>query len=139
MGGSAAHSDWPFVLGPADSLPGGIWIGFIRRTAKHRQSIVAVTVTGSLDFPTLLCRRDANSIYRPLTLRECCDTDWSLPLLDLTEGGAMDAAGFSIVDNHAGVTFGVELYVPWDAPEMAIYLSAKKVLYHYVMSRTCSG
>ena len=48
----------------------------------------------------------------------------SLPLLDHTEGGAMDAAGFSIVDNRAGVTFGVELYVPWDAPEMAIDLSA---------------
>ena len=92
---------------------------------EHRQSIVAVTVTGSLDFPTLLSRRDANSIYRPSTLREYCDTDWSLPLLDHTEGGAMDAAGFSIVDNRAGVTFGVELYVPWDAPEMAIDLSAK--------------
>ena len=37
----------------------------------------------------------------------------------------MDAARFSIVDNRAGVTFGVELYVPWDASEMAIYLSAK--------------
>ena len=45
--------------------------------------------------------------------------------LDHTEGGAMDAAGFSIVDNRAGVTFGVELYVTWDAPEMAIDLSAK--------------
>ena len=37
----------------------------------------------------------------------------------------MDAAGFSIVDNRAGVRFGVELYVPWDAPEMATDLSAK--------------
>ena len=36
----------------------------------------------------------------------------------------MDADRFSIVDNHAGVTFGVELYVPWDVPEMAIYLSS---------------
>ena len=37
----------------------------------------------------------------------------------------MDAAGFSVVDNRAGVTFGVELDVPWDAPEMATDLSAK--------------
>ena len=36
----------------------------------------------------------------------------------------MDADGFSIVDNRAGITFGVELYVPWDAPEMAIDLSS---------------
>ena len=37
----------------------------------------------------------------------------------------MDAPGFSIADNRAGVTFGVELYVPWDAQEMATDLSAK--------------
>ena len=37
----------------------------------------------------------------------------------------MDAAGCSIVDNRAGVTFGVELYVSWDAPEMSTDLSAK--------------
>ena len=37
----------------------------------------------------------------------------------------MDAAGFSVVDNRAGVTFGVELYMPCDAPEMATDLSAK--------------
>ena len=42
-----------------------------------------------------------------------------------TDGVAMDAAGFSIVDNRAGVTFGVEIYVPWDAPEeMTTDLSA---------------
>ena len=36
----------------------------------------------------------------------------------------MDADGFSIVDNRAGVTFGVKLYVPWDAPEMAVDLDS---------------
>ena len=42
-----------------------------------------------------------------------------------TDSIAMDAAGFSVVDNRAGVTLGVELYVPWDAPEMTTDLSAK--------------
>ena len=42
VGGSAAPSDWLCVLGPADEPPGGIWIGFIRRTVEHGQSIVAV-------------------------------------------------------------------------------------------------
>ena len=32
----------------------------------------------------------------------------------------MDADGFSVVDNCAGVTFGVELYVPWDAPDAVV-------------------
>ena len=36
----------------------------------------------------------------------------------------MDADGFSIVDNRVGVTLEVELYVPWDAPEMAVDLSS---------------
>ena len=36
----------------------------------------------------------------------------------------MDADRFSTVDNRAGVTFGVELYVPWNAPEMAVDLSS---------------
>ena len=119
VGGSAASSDWLGVLGPADGPPGGIWIGFMRRTVQHEQSIVAVTVTGSLDFLTLASRRDANSIYRPSTLPEYCHTAWNWPLLCRTDSIAMDAAGFSIVDNRAGVTFGVELYVPWDAPEMS--------------------
>ena len=69
---------------------------------EHRQSIVAVSVTGSLVSPTLFSR-GTHCIYRPSILRENCDTDWSLPLLDHTEGGAMDADGFSIVDNRAGM------------------------------------
>ena len=107
------------------SGPGGIWIGFIRRTVELEQSIIAVTVTGSLEFPTLANRRETDRIYRHSTLCDCCETAWSLPLLCRTDSIAMDAAGFSVVDNRAGVTFGVELYVPWDAPEMATDLSAK--------------
>ena len=125
VGGSVAKSDWLGALGPADGPPGGISIGFIRRTIELEQSIVAVTVTGSLKFPTLASRRETDRFYRYSTLRDCCETAWSLPLLCLTDSIAMDAAGFSVVDNRAGVTFGVELYVPWDAPEMATDLSAK--------------
>ena len=40
----------------------------------------------------------------------------------------MDADGFSAVDNHAGVTFGVELYVPWDAPEVVVDVSSTGVV-----------
>ena len=84
-----------------------------------------MTVTGSLKFPTLASHRETDSIYRHSTLRDCCETAWSLPLLCRTDSIAMDAAGFCVVDNRAGVAFGVELYVPWDAPEMAMDLSAK--------------
>ena len=49
-------------------------------------------------------------------------TRYQVLLLKHAAGGTIDADGFSKVDNCAGVTFGVELYVPWDAPEMAIDL-----------------
>ena len=32
----------------------------------------------------------------------------------------MAANGASVVDDRAGITFGVELYVPWDAPEAVV-------------------
>ena len=87
-------------------------------------------VTGSLVSPTLFSCRDADFSYRSSIFCVNCDTDWILPagyqvlLLEHAAGGTMDADGFSIVDNRAGVTFGVELYVPWDAPEMVIDLSS---------------
>ena len=38
VGGSAAKSDSLGALGPADGPPGGIWIGFIRRTIELEHS-----------------------------------------------------------------------------------------------------
>ena len=40
-----------------------------------------------------------------------------------------------LMGSRAGVTFGVELYVPWDAPEMAVDLSSTG----YCASTKCSG
>ena len=40
----------------------------------------------------------------------------------------MDADGSSAVDNRAGVTFGVDLYVPWDAPETVMDVSSTGVV-----------
>ena len=130
MGGLEGRTDWPCALGAVDNPPGGVWIDFIRRTVGDSQSIVAVPVTGSLVSPTLFSRRDADFDYRYSRYCINCDTDWILParyqvlLLKHAADGTMDADGFSIVDNRAGVTFGVELYVPWDAPEMAIDLTS---------------
>ena len=129
VGGSVGRADWPHALGAVDNPPGGVWIDFIRRTLEDSQSIVAVPVTGSLVPTTLFSCRDANytDIY---SICIVCSTDWVLPagyqvlLPEYAECGTMDADGFSIVDNRAGVTFGIELYVPWDAPEMAVDLSS---------------
>ena len=130
VGGSEGRTDWPCAPGAVDNPPGGVWIDFIRRTVGDSQSIVAVPVTGSLVSPTLFSRRDADFSHRYSRYCINCDTDWILParyqvlLLIHAAGGTMDADRFSIVDNRAGITFGVELYVPWDAPEMAIDLTS---------------
>ena len=109
MGGLEGRTDWPCVPGAVGNPPGGVWIDFIRRTVGDSQSIVAVPVTGSLVSHTLFSRRDADFGHR--YSRDCinCDTDWILLaryqvlLLKHTAGGTMDADGFSIVDNPAGV------------------------------------
>ena len=130
VGGSVGLADWPRVLGAVDNLPGGVWIDFIRHTLEDSQSIVAVPVTGSLVPPTLFSCRDANCTDRSSIFCIVCGTDWVLLagyqvlLPEYAECGTMDADGFSIVDNHAGVTFGVEIYLPWDAPEMVVDLSS---------------
>ena len=36
----------------------------------------------------------------------------------------MDADGFSAGDNRVGLTFGVDLYVPWDTPEAVMDVSS---------------
>ena len=125
VGGSEGLADWPCALGTVDNPLGGVWIDFIRRTVGDSHSIVAVPVTGSLVSPTLFSRRDADFSYRYSIYCINCDMDWILPArYQVLLLKPMDAGGFSIVDNRAGVTFGVELYVPWDAPEMAIDLSS---------------
>ena len=42
----------------------------------------------------------------------------------------MDADGLSVVDNRVGVTFGVELYVPWDVPEAVVDVSSARIWNH---------
>ena len=42
--------------------------------------------------------------------------------------GPWDVDGLSVVDNRAGVTFGVKLYVPWDAPEAVVDVSSAHVV-----------
>ena len=49
-------------------------------------------------------------------------------LQKIAEHWTMDTNGFLVVDNHAVITFGVELYVPWDAPEAVVDVSSAGVV-----------
>ena len=122
------------MIGAFDTSPGGVWIDYIRQALGDSQSIVAIPVTGSLVSPTLFSCRDVICTSRASIYWTACDTDWVLPagyqllLQEIAEYCTMDAEGFSAVDNRAGVTLGVDLYVPWDAPEAVIYVSSAGVV-----------
>ena len=129
VGGSVSHTDWPRVIGAVDMSPGGVWIDYIRQALGDSQSIVAMPMTGSLVAPTLFsCRTsfvllDLRYIGQFVARTGSCRLDIRV-LLKFAECWIMDADGFSVVDNRAGVTFGVELYVPWDAPEAVVNISS---------------
>ena len=40
----------------------------------------------------------------------------------------MATEGAALVENRAGITFGVELYVPWDAPEAVVDIQSEGVV-----------
>ena len=134
VGGSVSHADWSRVNGAVDKSPSRVWIDYIRQDLGDSQSIVAVPVTGSLVCHILFSCRDITWTARSSLNWTVCGTDWVLPagyhvlLQEIAEDCTMDVDGFSAVDNRAGVTFGVELYVPWDAPEAVVDVSSAGVV-----------
>ena len=134
VGGSVGCSDWSRVDGAVDISPGGIWIDYIRPGLEDGTLIDAAPVTGSLVSSTLFSCRDVFCTAGSTSNWTFCSTDWVLPagyhvfLQWIAERWIMDASGFSVVDNRAGITFGVELYVPWDAPEAVVDVSSAGVV-----------
>ena len=134
VGGLVGCADWSCMDGAVDISPGGFWIDYIRPGLEDGQSIVAAPVTGSLVSSTLFSCQDVYDSARSALILTFCGTDWVLPagyqvlLQKISERWAMDADGLSVVDNRAGVTFGVELYVPLDAPEAVVDVSSAHVV-----------
>ena len=40
----------------------------------------------------------------------------------------MATGGAALIENRAGITFGVELYVPWDTPEAVVDIHSEGVV-----------
>ena len=133
VGGSVGCADWSRVDGTVDISPGGFWIDYIRPGLEDGQSIVAAPVTGSHVSSTLFSCRDVICTAGSTLNWTFYGTDWVLPagyqvlLQKIAERWTMDANGFSVVDNRVGITFGVELYVPWDAPEAVVWMFLRLV------------
>ena len=101
-----------------------------RRTGRLAESgsasIVAVTVTGSLECPTLSSRRDADSIYRPSTLRDCCDDITVVDMGDLPES---EVSIPELSDLTRKWPPAVLAHMRWRQPELEEMQQAAKLQY----------
>ena len=114
--------------------PGGVRIGYIRRAMCGRSSTDSTPMTGSLVFFAPL---DCLDVYCAAECASCwlfCGTDcvclancgifiWQVGLYWI-----MAMEGAALVEDRAGITFGVELYVPWDAPEAVVDIHSEGVV-----------
>ena len=125
-GGPVDGSDWTLARGAVYFLPGGVRIGYIRRALWERSLTDAAPVTGSLVFSALLVRLDVHCAAEFATCRLFCGTDcvwlagFGLSFWRVGVYWTMATEGAALVENRAGITFGFELYVPWDAPEAVV-------------------
>ena len=113
-----------------DFSPGGVWIGYISPVLWDRSLIDAAPVTGSLVSSALF---DCLDMYCAAGFISCwtfCITDcvllagFGLSLRRVGECWMIAMNGVALVEDRAGITLGVELYVPWDAPEAVVDISS---------------
>ena len=144
VGGPLRCSDWPVlqsqwawlydrrmsVRGAVVVCPGVVRIEYKRRTLAGSSSLDAAPVTGSLLFYAPVC-----------SLAESCAAEVSswvlycswlvvcglfLRRVSVTWIMATDSA--TATGDRAGITFDVELVVPWDAPEAVVDLDSDGVV-----------
>ena len=133
-GGPVDCSDWTRVDCAVDFLPGGVWIGYIRREPWDRSLTDAAPVTGTLAFSALFDCLDVYCAAGFTSCRTFCSMDcvllagFGLSLRRVSKYLTMVMEGVALVENRAGITFGVELYVPWDVPEAVVDISSEGVV-----------
>ena len=134
VGGSVDCSDWPRWDCAVDFSPGGVWIGYIRPGLWEESLIDAAPVTGSLVSSALFDCLDVYCTAGFTSYWTFCSTDcvllagFELFLRRVSECRMMAKNGAALAEERAGITFGVELYVPWHAPEAVVDISSMGVV-----------
>ena len=133
-GGSVDSSDLPRADCVVVFSPREVRIGYIRPGLWTDSLINAAPVTGSLidsalsDCLIVLCTAGFSSTWT------FCSTDFVLlaglvlSVRRVNDFGNMAADGAALAEVRAGITFGVELYVPWDVPEAVVDVSSEGVV-----------
>ena len=113
---------------------GGVWIGYIRCALWEGSSTDAAPVTGSLvSFAPLDCLNDycAAECASGWLLRgtDCvCFAHCEIFIWGVGLCWTKTMEGVALVEDRVGITFGVELYVPWDAPEAVVDIHSEGVV-----------
>ena len=122
VGGSVDCSDWPRADCAVDFSPGEVRISYIRPGLWTDSLIDAAPVTGSLIYSAL----------SDCLILLCTDfvllAGFVLYVRQVDDFRAMAADSAALAEVRAGITFGVELYVPWDAPEAVVDISSEGVM-----------
>ena len=126
VGSSVDYSDWPRADCAVDFSPGEIRIGYIRQRLWTDSLIDAAPVTGSLidsalsDCLIVLCTAGFSSTWTFYSTDSVLLAGFVLSVRRVNDLGIMAADGAALAEVRAGNTFGVELYVLWDAPEAVV-------------------
>ena len=102
---------------------GGVWIGYIKCALRGGSSTDAAPVTGSLvSFTPLNCLNDSCAAECASGWLFCgttcvCFARGEILLWEVGLYWTTTMDGAALVEDRAGITFGVELFVPWNAPE----------------------
>ena len=97
-----------------DFSPGGVWIGYIRQELWDRSLTDAAPVTGSLVFSALFGCLDVYCAAGFTSCRAFCSMDcvllagFGLSLRRVSKYWTIATEGAALVENRAGITFGVE-------------------------------
>ena len=133
-GGPVDCSDWTQVRGVVDFSPRGVRVSLMRRALWDRSSTDAMPVTGSLVISALFVCLDVYCAAGFASCRIFCSTDcvllagFGLSFRQVSKCWTMATEGAALVENRAGITFGVELYIPWDAPEAVVDIQSEGVV-----------
>ena len=132
-GGSGGHTELARLIGTVDMPAGGIWIVYIKQVLRAGQLVAAVPVTGSLVcFSWFNIRNTTETVCFPWR-RTLGDTDranraeFQVWLQAIAGDCNMDVDSL-VIDDREGDTFGMDLSVPWDAPEAMVDVSSAGVV-----------
>ena len=115
-------------------LPRGVSIVHIRSEPAGSSSIDAAPVTGSLLFYSpvccfAVCGAAELSLTVLFGVTACIWlAGWELFFQQVCVSSVMAAASVAAVGVRAGITFGVELVIPWNVPEAVINLNSDGLL-----------